>query len=326
VLRLFLVNSETGADLFPLDDGATLNLADLPTRALNVRAVVTGTKVEAVDFGYDSYTRFRSETSAPFSLAGDDDGKFKRWTPKLGRHTLTVSARGKRRLIPKKGKQGRGFTFEDGPRSPPLVVRFTVVDTPPPPTTTEPPKTVSVPPPQTQGPSRAAQSPPTPLPTPTRGPSLLPTYHIQCGGSGFVGKDGTVWQSDVSLTRASSYGSWTADDSAAEPLYLSGRNSSGGPIEFRIPVPPGEYILTLHFMERYLATPGKSVFDISAENKPLVTGLDIVAQVGINKPYSLTRTINVDDGELTLRLTAQRGLAIISGIELQPAKPPPLVR
>jgi beta-glucanase (GH16 family) len=91
VTRLELVNADTGKDILALKTGITLNLATLPTKHLNVRADV-GTGTLSVKFGLDTNASYRTESSLPLALAGDDGkGHYYAWTPSLGKHTLTAT-------------------------------------------------------------------------------------------------------------------------------------------------------------------------------------------------------------------------------------------
>ncbi len=86
-----LVNADTDKDIQPLLDGATLNLATLPTRNLNVRADTDPATVGSVRFSYDGNAAYRTENAAPYALAGDSSGNYAAWTPSVGAHTLTAT-------------------------------------------------------------------------------------------------------------------------------------------------------------------------------------------------------------------------------------------
>ena len=87
---LTLIDAETDKPIMPLTDGATLDLAALPTRHLNVRADFTGMSVGSVGFALDA-NRYRVENSPPYALTGDINGNYNPWTPTVGVHTLTVT-------------------------------------------------------------------------------------------------------------------------------------------------------------------------------------------------------------------------------------------
>jgi hypothetical protein len=78
----------TGLD--PISAGATIDLAALPTRHLNVRANLSAT-AGSVRFGYDGNTNHRTENSAPFALAGDSNTDYYAWTPSAGSHTIRAT-------------------------------------------------------------------------------------------------------------------------------------------------------------------------------------------------------------------------------------------
>ncbi|UYZ62501.1 right-handed parallel beta-helix repeat-containing protein [Hymenobacter weizhouensis] len=95
VTSITLINADTDqpiAAFNPLGDGATLNLAKLPTRRLSIRANTTPADIGSVRFGLDGNANFRVENSVPYALAGDNPGPdYGAWTPSLGPHTLTVT-------------------------------------------------------------------------------------------------------------------------------------------------------------------------------------------------------------------------------------------
>jgi hypothetical protein len=118
VASLTLLNADTNqpvAGFDPIPNGATLNLATLPTRNLNIRANTSPATVGSVRFGLDGNPSFRTENLAPYALAGDNmAGDYYAWTPANGSHTLTVTA-----------YTGSSAT---GTAGAPLVLAFTVTD------------------------------------------------------------------------------------------------------------------------------------------------------------------------------------------------------
>jgi hypothetical protein len=102
----------------PIPDGAILDLATLPTRNLNVLARTSPALVGSVRFALDDDPNFRTESTAPYALAGDcGDGCYHAWTPSSGTHTLTATPFGE--------------ASAGGAAGPALAIRFTVVDEPP---------------------------------------------------------------------------------------------------------------------------------------------------------------------------------------------------
>jgi hypothetical protein len=84
-----LVNADTNADIGPLVQGSTLNLASLP-RNLNVRAVTNGEPVGSVRFELDG-TLARTENAAPFAIFGDNSGDYLAGTFRNGSRLIRAS-------------------------------------------------------------------------------------------------------------------------------------------------------------------------------------------------------------------------------------------
>ncbi|MHC4504192.1 MAG: FecR domain-containing protein [Planctomycetota bacterium] len=110
-----LMNADTDqpvAGFDPLPDGATLDLAKLPTRRLNIRANIVPAQVGTVRFRLNGKEKPKEEF-APYSLEGDTEGDYNPWTPRAGTYTLTATPYASGRA---KGKTGR-----------PLTITFSVV-------------------------------------------------------------------------------------------------------------------------------------------------------------------------------------------------------
>jgi hypothetical protein len=93
VTNLTLINADSDlpiAGYDPIAAGATLNLATLPTRNLNIRANVNSL-TKSVIFGYDDTDTYRKESLAPFAIGGDASGNYSAWTPAVGTHEVRVT-------------------------------------------------------------------------------------------------------------------------------------------------------------------------------------------------------------------------------------------
>lgn len=109
-----LVDADADADLGPLYDGDTIDLAALPTPNLNIRAETSPSTVGSVVFGYDGNASYRTESAAPYALAGDTNGNYNAWTPSLGAHSVSGTP------YAQPGGTGAAGT--------PAMITFTVVD------------------------------------------------------------------------------------------------------------------------------------------------------------------------------------------------------
>lgn len=112
-----LINADADTALQALADGDTINLADLPTQALNVRAEVADPEgaTESVVFVLTgASTKTQTESVAPYAMAGDTNGNYNAFNFNPGAHTLTATPY---------SENGGG-----GTAGPPVVVTFTVVD------------------------------------------------------------------------------------------------------------------------------------------------------------------------------------------------------
>ncbi len=115
-LTFSLINADTNqpiAGYENLSNGATLDLAKLPTRNLNISANVPAAFGGSVQFKLNG-KNIATEGIAPYALAGDSGGKFNAWQPVKGENSLVATAY--------TGKGGRGLAGL------PVQVNFKVVD------------------------------------------------------------------------------------------------------------------------------------------------------------------------------------------------------
>jgi ferric-dicitrate binding protein FerR (iron transport regulator) len=99
-----------------LRDGAVVNLARLPTRALNVVAVLAGPTPGSVVFDLDGRRAVNTEREAPFGLMT----KGTSWTPSIGPATITA--------VPHSGPPASGKRGGTGVPGRAFTVRIDVVD------------------------------------------------------------------------------------------------------------------------------------------------------------------------------------------------------
>ncbi|WP_439883483.1 heparin lyase I family protein [Pontibacter sp. MBLB2868] len=93
-VTLTLVNADTDQDIQVLGNGATINLATLPTKNLNIRATSGSSDVNSVVFNLSgAQSKSVTENRQPFALAGDNmKGDYYAWTPVVGSYSIKASA------------------------------------------------------------------------------------------------------------------------------------------------------------------------------------------------------------------------------------------
>ena len=90
VVKFTLVDAVADRDLMPLSDGMTIDLSQLPTRSLSVRADVSE-GVESVRFSLDGKASFQVETIPDYTLAGNKGKNYNGYEFSLGGHSLTAT-------------------------------------------------------------------------------------------------------------------------------------------------------------------------------------------------------------------------------------------
>lgn len=127
---------------------------------------------------------------------------------------------------------------------------------------------------------------------------------INAGGGTYLAVDGTLYVSDTAFdggnTSVSTRAVGGTDDDA---LYSDWR---WGEFGYHVALPPGPYVVELHFAETYYDTVGQRVFDVWIGNQHVLEEFDIVAEVGADTALVRRFGARVDDGVLDLVLTDGR--------------------
>jgi uncharacterized protein YjdB len=87
VISFTLVNASGNTDLTTLSDGDVINLNELASANLNVRANTNPQQVGSVVFFLNGVLE-RAENVSPYALAGDSNGNYANWTPSPGTYTI----------------------------------------------------------------------------------------------------------------------------------------------------------------------------------------------------------------------------------------------
>jgi hypothetical protein len=102
------------------------------------------------------------------------------------------------------------------------------------------------------------------------------------------------------------------------------RSSSpaGAPFSYSFSLAPGKYTVTLLLLEpRFDQTAGLRVLNVAINGAAVVTGLDLFAEVGALKPYSVSFPVTITAG-LKLDFSATLGNALVSGIQVDSVSTP----
>lgn len=91
-IRLFIVDTVTGVDLIEILEGSLVNVSELTTNPISIRASVEPFSKGSVLFGLNSDKYYKIENNAPFSMSGNTGNSFNPLYIENGSHTLTVSA------------------------------------------------------------------------------------------------------------------------------------------------------------------------------------------------------------------------------------------
>ena len=362
VQSLTLVNADTDTDIGPLEDGQTLNLAALPTTNLSVRANPGPAPVGSVRFAYDGSPNFQTENVAPYALRGDTNGNYNAWTPTLGIHTLTATPYTGSNAGGTAGTALTvAFTvidqsnlpeaptnlvatalsttsiyldWEDAPfgndyaieRSLSPTSGFSQVDAS---YFGDSQHTSSGLQPNTTYYFRVRTffngeaSPYSAVVSATTEAVVTPptVYAINAGGPAYTAADGTEFTADRLVSGGKIYtSSASISGTDDDPIFRSERY---GNFSYELPVDNGTYQVTLLLAEVYFSAPNKRVFDVSLEGQERLSNVDLFALVGKDAAYSVTETVEVTDGNLSIAFSADINNAKLSGLQVSGATTDP---
>lgn len=139
---------------------------------------------------------------------------------------------------------------------------------------------------------------------------------INCGGSGFTGRDGIVYLDDNYFSGGHTYQTGSPiGNTEDDALYQSERF---GNFAYNISLPNGDYWVTLKFAEIYYSgSRGSRIFDVFLQENRVISSLDLYAIVGKNNAYDVTLPASVINGVLNIRFQTIAGNAKVNGIVIQ---------
>jgi hypothetical protein len=142
-------------------------------------------------------------------------------------------------------------------------------------------------------------------------------FAVNAGGLAYTDANGIKYQADGQFSggNAGTLNVAIAGTKDAT-LYQSER---WGNFSYTIPVANGDYVVTLKFAEIDFTQPSQRVFNVDMEGVRVINELDLVARVGPNRAYDVTKVVHVSDGKLTLKFQAVVDYATVSAILVEPA-------
>lgn len=169
-------------------------------------------------------------------------------------------------------------------------------------------------------------------------------YRINCGGAAYTDEFGQQWQADHALPGAGDKKHWGSVSWTSQfpglPAFLASQRFTSQPVhnvrdwklaqtfrygrealQYHFPLPAGNYRLELYFMEPWVQEPGMRQFDVTANGRTVLTGLDIVAEAGWNTVLKKVVVVPVKNDGLTISFSNIRaGQAIINAIAIAAMK------
>lgn len=168
-------------------------------------------------------------------------------------------------------------------------------------------------------------------------------YRVNCGGPDYIDKQGLKWAADRQLSGKESFGStsWTLNFSGVPSFFASQRRTfdpikgttdwplfqtfryGRDQLKYHFPLPDGEYLVELYFIEPWLGTgggmdaSGMRLFDVAFNDKTVLDDVDIWKLVGHDSLLKKTVKTTVKGGVLIISFPeVKSGQALISAIAI----------
>ena len=153
-------------------------------------------------------------------------------------------------------------------------------------------------------------------------PPLEPLYRINVGGSAFTDSNNDLWSADSYFQGGQVFGApWLAIANTQDDVLYQSERWSPQSLIYEIPVSlAGEYHVRLLFAEmaNAILLPNQRFFSVAVEGVTLSSRFDITATVGRATATDLSASVNVADGNISIRLDTITGSdgPKLSGIEV----------
>ena len=168
-------------------------------------------------------------------------------------------------------------------------------------------------------------------------------YRLNCGGPDYTDNQGFKWLADRQLSGKDRFGStsWTSDFPGVPSFFASQRRTfdpihgtrdwplfqtfryGRDQLKFNFPLPDGEYLVELFFIEPWLGTgggmdaSGMRLFDVAFNDKVVLDDLDIWKLAGHDSLLKKTIKTTVKGGQLVISFPeVKAGQALISAVAI----------
>ncbi|CAN5628409.1 hypothetical protein BH23BAC1_BH23BAC1_31020 [soil metagenome] len=126
VLRFTLINASTNEELFEIKDGSVINLTEIRTKHINIRAYTKPVETGSVVFRLRGAKNLNHiENVEPYALYLNDRLNFFKWKPPIGEYTLKATPYSQPRG---KGEEGISYSISFTIISDAIVTGFVLVD------------------------------------------------------------------------------------------------------------------------------------------------------------------------------------------------------
>ncbi|RPH91923.1 MAG: hypothetical protein EHM72_18185, partial [Calditrichaeota bacterium] len=140
-------------------------------------------------------------------------------------------------------------------------------------------------------------------------------FATNCGGSAYKSDDGVNFSADTNFNGGGTYKTGDAISRTTDDvLYQSER--FGGTFGYIIPLPNGDYEVTLMFAEIFHGSAGSRVFNVEIEGDEILSDFDIWSKAGKNTAYNETISVSISDGTLNISFSTIQDNAKISAIKV----------
>ncbi|HKK32917.1 MAG TPA: malectin domain-containing carbohydrate-binding protein [Desulfomicrobiaceae bacterium] len=136
---------------------------------------------------------------------------------------------------------------------------------------------------------------------------------INAGGAEYSDGLGLTYQSDMFHAGGTAKPDSTATVTGTDTPEIY-RSERWGTFTYAIPLPDGDYDLTLKFAEIYWTEAAQRVFDVLVEGNQAIADLDLVQVAGSGVAHDVTLPVTIKDGVLDLSFQATVNEAKLSGL------------